>query len=296
MRSFIRVDLERLLPHERWFGLFLVVMWARLAVMAPASADALVFSVLIALNVALIAYAEHAPTRGAWLARLLYYPIAMNVVFQQLRTAIPAVHPGKADAWLRAVDAHLVGGNLSLALEPWVSPLATEVLSFCYMLFFPYLAFSIVYYFYFAELDLTKKFCAGLFTLYGIGFLGYSLVPAGGPYLAMAAEFDVPLAGWHITEWNQAIVKAGSNGVDVFPSLHCAVSAFLLGFDWRHRHWRFWSYLVPALGLWISTIYLRYHYFIDVTAGFALAALALSVAERFSRQPLPKKERYAAGS
>src|SRR5690242_13483333 len=129
------VDLARLLPHERWFGLFLVVMWLRLAVAAPASVDAWVFSVLIALNVAVIAYAEHAPTRGAWLARLLYYPIAMNVVFQQLRSAIPAVHPGKSDAWLRAIDAHLVGGNLSLALEPWVNPLATELLSFCYMLF-----------------------------------------------------------------------------------------------------------------------------------------------------------------
>lgn len=292
----MRVDLARLLPHERWFGLFLVVMCLRLAVAAPASVDALVFAILIALNVALVGYAEHVPTRGAWLARLLYYPIAMNVVFQQLRTAIPAVHPGKADAWLRAADAHLVGGNLSLALEPWVSPLATEVLSFCYMLFFPYLAFSIVYYFFFAERELTKKFCAGLFSLYGIGFLGYSLVPAGGPYLAMTGEFAVPLAGWHVTEWNQAIVKAGSNGVDVFPSLHCAVSAFLLGFDWRHRRWRFWSCLVPAIGLWISTIYLRYHYFVDVVAGFVLAALCLSIAERFSGKTTMREERYAAGA
>lgn len=292
----MRVDLAQLLPHERWFGLFLVVMWLRLVVAAPESVDALAFSVLIALNVALIAYAERVPTRGAWLARLLYYPIAMNVVFQQLRTAIPAVHPAKADAWLRAIDAHLVGGNLSLALEPWVSPLATELLSFCYLLFFPYLAFSIVYYFFFAEPGLTKKFCAGLFSLYGIGFLGYSLVPAGGPYLAMTGEFAVPLSGWHFTEWNQAIVKAGSNGVDVFPSLHCAVSAFLLGFDWRHRHWRFWSYLVPAVGLWISTIYLRYHYFVDVVAGFALAALCLSIAERFSRKTMMREERYAAGA
>lgn len=286
----------RLLPHEIWFGLFTVVMWLRLLAAAPASADALVFTVLVAVNVALIVYAERRPGRGAWIARLLYYPVAMNVIFQQLRTAIPAVHPAKADAALRAIDAHLVGGNLSLALEPWVNPLATELLSLCYLLFFPYLAFSIVYYLFFTDLALVKKFCAGLFTLYGIGFIGYMLVPAGGPYLAMAGEFTVPLEGWRITEWNAALVKVGSNGVDVFPSLHCAISAFLLGFDYRHRRWRFWAYLVPALGLWISTIYLRYHYFIDVLAGFALAALCLAVAERFSRRRLLQEERYAAGA
>jgi membrane-associated phospholipid phosphatase len=292
----MRTEPVRLLPHELWFGLFLVLMWLRLLVAAPLTTDTVVFAILIGINVALILFAERSPTRGAWFARLLYYPIAMNVVFQQLRTAIPAVHPGKADAMLQSIDAHLVGGNLSLALQPWVHPLVTEALSLCYLLFFPYLAFSIVYYFFFTELAMVKKFCAGLFSLYGIGFLGYSLVPAGGPYLAMTGQFSVPLAGWQISEWNAAIVRMGSNGVDVFPSLHCAVSAFLLGFDYRHRRWRFWAYLVPALGLWISTIYLRYHYLIDVVAGFALAALALAIAGRFSRQPASKENLYAARS
>jgi membrane-associated phospholipid phosphatase len=293
----MRAELERLLPHEILFGLFLVVMALRLVpAVGPWSTDSLVFIALIALNVALIVFAERRPGTAAWKARLLFYPMAMNIVFQQLRTAIPAVHPGKADALLREIDLHLVGGNLSLALEPWVQPLATEALSLCYLLFFPYLAFSIVFYFFFAELEVLKKFFAGLFSLYGIGFLGYSLVPAGGPYLAMSGEFTVPLAGWRFTEWNQAIVAMGSNGVDVFPSLHCAVSAFLLGFDYRHRRWRFWAYLVPALGLWISTIYLRYHYFIDVVAGFALAVLALAIAGRFARKPFLKEPRYAAGS
>src|SRR5208282_3286332 len=101
-----------------------------------------------------------------------------------------------------------------------------------------------------------------------------------------------PLDGWWITKWNAAIVAAGSNKVDVFPSLHCAVSSFLLFFDRRHRPWRFKLYLVPAIGLWLSTIYLRYHYLIDVLCGFALAAFALWLAGRYPRNadrgaPLP---------
>jgi membrane-associated phospholipid phosphatase len=94
----------------------------------------------------------------------------------------------------------------------------------------------------------------------------------------MAGEFTVPLDGWHITRWTARIVEAGSNHVDAFPSLHCAVSFYLLMSDRRFKPWRFRVYLLPAIGLWISTIYLRYHYVVDVAAGFALAFACLAVA------------------
>ena len=45
----------------------------------------------------------------------------------------------------------------------------------------------------------------------------------------------------------------------------------LLFFDRRHSPERFRRLVVPVAILWISTIYLRYHYFVDVLAGFALA-------------------------
>jgi membrane-associated phospholipid phosphatase len=140
---------------------------------------------------------------------------------------------------------------------------------------------------------LLKKFVVGLFSIYGLGFIGYSLMPAVGPCRAMAEQFTVPLTGWWVTKWNAAIVARGSNGVDVFPSLHCAVSSFFLFFDRRHRPWRFKLYLVPCVGLWFSTIYLRYHYLIDVICGFGLAAFALWLSARY---PRPSATQTAAQS
>jgi membrane-associated phospholipid phosphatase len=200
-----------------------------------------------------------------------------------MKTAIPKSHPQRMDAVLQHIDQLGIGTNLSLRLQPLIHPALTEFFSFCYILFFPYLLFSLIYYFC-GDVALLKKFVSGLFTIYGIGFLGYSLLPAAGPYLSMADQFTKPLDGWWITKWNAAIVAAGSNKVDVFPSLHCAISSFLLFFDRRHRPWRFRLYLVPAVGLWLSTIYLRYHYFIDVVCGFALAALALWLANQYPRK------------
>lgn len=269
-----------LLPHELFFGLFLLITWARLSfVEGLFGPNAMLYLALIALNVAAIRFSRHRNTKAAWRAGMLFYPIAMNVVFANMKVAIPEIHPAKMDSLLHAVDTRLVGTNLSLRIEPLVHPFFTELFSCCYFLFFLYLLFSLVYY-YLGDLEVLKKFVVGLFTIYGVGFMGYSFIPAAGPCHAMASQFSVPLAGWWMTRLNAAVVARGSNGVDVFPSLHCAISAFFLFFDWKHRPWRFKLYLVPCVGLWFSTIYLRYHYFIDVLCGFALAAFALWLANR----------------
>ncbi len=270
-----------LLPHEIFFGLFLLITWIRLSfaegIFGP---SALLYLCLIFLNIAAIGYARRRNSTRSWRVGLLFYPLAMNVVFPNMKVAIPKIHPLKMDSMLQAIDTHLVGTNLSLRLQPLVHPLLTEVFSACYFLFFVYLLFSLIYYFV-GDVDLLKRFVIGLFTIYGIGFLGYSFVPASGPCQAMAKDFKVPLVGWWITYLNNAVVLRGSNGVDVFPSLHCAVSSFFLFFDRRHRPWRFRLYLVPCVGLWLSTIYLRYHYLIDVLCGFALSAFALWLARRY---------------
>ncbi|HVV71740.1 MAG TPA: phosphatase PAP2 family protein [Verrucomicrobiae bacterium] len=277
-----------LLPHEVFFGLFLVITWLRLCLVEGArGADALLYLALLSLNAAAVWYARSRDTQFSWRVGLLFYPVAMNVAFMNMRAAIPKVHPVKMDTFLRSLDAHLVGTNLSLRLQPLVHPVLTEFFSACYFLFFVYLLFSLVYYFA-GDLELLKRFMVGLFTIYGLGFIGYSFVPASGPCHAMAGQFNVALDGWWITRLNNAVVLHGSNGVDVFPSLHCAISTFFLFFDRRHRPWRFKLYLLPCVGLWLSTIYLRYHYFVDVACGFALAGFGLWLAKRFPFTPLPE--------
>jgi hypothetical protein len=295
-------DARRLLPHEICFGAFLIIMATRLVVAAgPLDPHAIAWLAGIAINAWLIIRCWRAPTPLNWRLRLWFYPIAMNTYFFVLGPAMAKLTSHSADSALQRLDAFFLGPNLSVRLQPWVHPGLTEFFSLCYFLFFPFLAFSLIYYFV-GELPLLKRFCVGLFTIYGLGFLGYTLWPAQGPWVAMASQFDTPLTGWTITRLNDAVVRAGSNGVDVFPSLHCAVSSFLLFFDRWYRRWRFRVYLVPCIGLWISTIYLRYHYFIDCACGFALAAFALwmvrprsTVTPSLASAPPPPVERSVAG-
>jgi hypothetical protein len=281
---------RRLLLHEIAFGLFMATMWARLAwAQGLIAAPTLVYLAAIVMNVVVIEWSWQRPgSLGRWRLRLLYYAITMNLLFQHMRIAIPAIHPGRMDAPLLAIDRALTGETPALLLQAWVRPWLTDLLSFCYFLFLPYLFFSLVLYL-FAPLALAQRFWVGLFTLYGIGFTGYSLVPAIGPWSYLAGQFTVPLTGNALTTFMAGVIARGSNGVDVFPSLHCAVSAYLLLFDRRYKPLRFKLYVVPCVLLWVSTLYLRYHYLIDLIAGFVLTAIALAVARRFTPPDFTRK-------
>lgn len=288
------MNAARLLPHEWVFGGFMLVMASGLVVKAgftlPATA---LFTGFLVASVVLLALTRTRDTPFAWRLRLAFYPVAMNVLFQVMAVAVPVLHPGSADAWLQQIDTAMIGRNLSLRLETWTSPLLTEIMSFCYVIFLPYLTLSLIHYLA-APLSQARPFFTGLFTLYGIGFLGYLAVPAGGPITAIAGEFTVPLDGWLITRWTAKIVEAGSNHVDAFPSLHCAVSFYLLMSDRQFKPWRFRVYLLPAIGLWVSTIYLRYHYVVDVAAGFSLAFACLAVARWQMKREAATTESSAA--
>lgn len=272
------------MAHELMFGAFLVLTWLRLvAVQGLFGADSLVYLGVLTAGIAVAWNERRQRSRGSWRLHMAYFILAMNGLFTHMRTAIPAFAPTKRDDWLMAADNTLFGNNLSLVLESASTPWLTELMSFFYMLFMPYLFVSLGRQF-FKERRQSQAFFAGLFSLYGLGFIGYTLVPALGPYLAMADSFQAPLKGYWLRDLLTEIYPLGTNYSDVFPSLHVAVSAFILFFDRKHARRRYRLYLVPVIGLWISTLYLRYHYAVDVLAGLLLAAGALWIARRTYQQ------------
>jgi membrane-associated phospholipid phosphatase len=276
------------LVHERVFGAYVAFTLIRLIfAVGFLSFHTLVYVASLALIVFGVFFTRFRDTVRAWRARLAIYPILMNALFVNMRWVSPLINDGKKDALLWELDRQLVGGSLSAALESWISPPLTELLCFCYMFFMVYLAIGMLVYL-FSDISLARIFYGGLFTLYGVGYFGYTLVPAIGPYLVYASQFSVPLNGYFMTDFLAASYASGTNLTDIFPSLHCAVSVYLLFFDLKWSRRRFMLCLLPCAGIWFSTLYLRYHYFVDILAGFALGAAALAVA-RFARQREERK-------
>ena len=151
----------------------------------------------------------------------------------------------------------------------------------------------------FRELGLALGLC-----LY-LGLLGYVLVPAVGPRYAFGDAFVHPLVGPFLTEpaaraWN-AIERVDR---DCFPSLHTALTTLALIYFVRLRRVLpggrvlLAIIVLPIVLLWASTLYLRYHYGVDVLAGFALAFFVSWLAPRIQaryRMFMLRRSQHLAG-
>lgn len=256
---------------------------------------ALLFGAICAGAVWLSARHLKLPGHRTLVAECLFLALAMNVSYEAMAKAVPIVQGTRFDPVLYRIDIAIWGASPNVWADQFANPVLTELMSACYILFMPLLFFSLLRYLFWRK-GLLAQFYAGLFTVYGLGFLGYLLVPAAGPYLAYPDLFSAPLVGGPITRLNALMVVEGSNRVDVWPSLHCAVSSFILWFAYRYHRREFWWLLAPVAGLWVSTIYLRYHYFIDIVSGFGLAAFAAWISARTaSAGKREEGDVYAAG-
>jgi len=227
-------------------------------------------------GLAVLLWAERNLTPWRWRVRLLFYPAAMGVVFYVMTGAVPLPGNSGVDGLLLEWDRALFGETPAVAWEPWLIPWLEDLAMAGYLFFFYYLVAGPGHY-CICNLRLFRKCIVGLFTIYGLAFLGYTILPAGGPLRWMT--FAKPLHGPWLLDWTLGSVNSASNGVDAFPSVHLAASLYLLLFDWRHWRRRFWWVLAPCLLLAFSTVYLRFHYAVDLLAGGVVAVLGWRVAE-----------------
>jgi fatty acid desaturase len=171
------------------------------------------------------------------------------------------------DAQLRAADQWLFGERLldwgrSASRHPWL----TEWMSAGYLAYLVYLHLAVAH-----GLASPTRYGRHLFhrlgIAYAMGLGAYLLMPAVGPWKAYPELFAEPLPDGPITWLALNLVQWGSSVYDAFPSLHVSVTLTLLACDWRHCRIRFWTALVLACGIFGSTVYLRFHYGVDLIAG-----------------------------
>jgi len=206
-----------------------------------------------------------------WRIRLAYYPLLANMLYFLLGAIVPLIHPVYQDQLLQSWDRLLIGYDPSLLLQGMITTWLNELMSVCYLFFFFYLITACIRYILWIELTRACSFLVGLSVIYIVGFIGYCFLPALGPYDVMKSHYTVALNAGPITRFTMTLVTLGSNHVDEFPSLHCAISTYILLFDRKYNRKWFYGCIIPVVGLWFATVYLRFHYLVDVIAGLTLA-------------------------
>ncbi|MEI7534525.1 MAG: phosphatase PAP2 family protein [Verrucomicrobiae bacterium] len=275
-----RAKLRAVLPHEWIFSTYLLLMGLRLFIHGGAARPwAFVFFGCILGAIGFFFWAERNPTPWRWRVRLLFYPASMGISFYAMGAAVPLLGNGKVDTLLLDWDRALLGETPAVTWEKWLRPWTADFAMAGYLFFFYYIVAGPGVYCV-KNLRLFRKCIVGLFTMYGLAFTGYTVLPAGGPWRWMT--FDAPLHGPLLLDWVLKPVNDGSNAVDVFPSVHLAASLYLLMFDWQHGRRRFWIYLLPCVVLWWSTMFLRFHYFVDLLGGAVVALAGWWMAQKYA--------------
>lgn len=250
------------LPHAGW----LLIRYAAL--------------LLALLLVALSAGRQHASSFVRAIHAFLPVLI-VPVIFDSMGDLIPWVRSGTVDDLLISIDFRLFGGRHPTVLfERFVHPLLTTVLQFAYISYYP-MAITLG-----AVLYLKKNKTAfgeaifGIILCFYLSYAGYLLFPAIGPRFTLAHLQTRDLAASPLVLAIQETLNALENTkTDAFPSGHTAIALMSLFYAAKFRERALAAVLVPAVtGLIVSTVYLRYHYVIDVIAGVALTCLTIYLA------------------
>jgi len=214
--------------------------------------------------------------RSGWV-QYLRPAVTVTVIFtlySSLGTLGLLAMPYCSDAALSDIDTWMCGVDPSLFLQPYLTPGRIEFFSFIYACFIPYIYLSLFLGCLGRPPLERDQFLTGWVFTYAISYLGYLFVPGHGPVIYHAADYSVDL-GSRGAFFYRMVVQGNENtgGLQgVFPSLHVGGSVYLCLFDLRTNRLRGLTYLPMVLLIYVATIFLRYHYIVDLIAGTVVAA------------------------
>lgn len=199
----------------------------------------------------------------------------VTTIYEFLGGIIPYLRPD-VDNLLIKIDFALFGVYPTVWLERFFTPWLADILALAYAAYyFIPVILIIILYVWGKEEEFARTICTLVFGYY-ISYVGYIIMPAIGPRFVLASLQHVPLRGGAILNSMITILNVlEGNPRDCFPSGHTQMVLISLWFAFIYRRPLFWIYLPISILLIFSTIYLRYHYVIDVLAGFAFAGITV---------------------
>jgi membrane-associated phospholipid phosphatase len=175
----------------------------------------------------------------------------------------------------------IFGFDPTVELYKIANPYLTELLQIAYASFF---FLPIILAVHLLSRNRIKEFHFAVFAVvYGflLSYIGYFILPAIGPRFTLhdfhATNTELP--GLFLTNFLRDMVNAGESirhGVanpeeivqrDVFPSGHTQMTLIVMYLSFKFKLKSKYFFLVVGTLLIFATMYLRYHYFIDLVAG-----------------------------
>lgn len=223
--------------------------------------------------IGLLFFQIYRPNPTTWVFRNWYPVFYVATCYKEMALFIPAIRRSDADQWLAELDYRIWQAHPTVWLERIHTPVLTEFVQLAYTLFVPAVLF--------VAAVLWKKRSYGQFQYYAfliaLGFLvsyvGYLLVPARGPRFLLKHLQHFPLQGlWLFDAMQSGLDRLESAHYDCFPSGHTELTILAWWGSRMVSNRLFQVYFAYTPLIIFATVYLRYHYTVDVLAGAVVAA------------------------
>lgn len=202
------------------------------------------------------------------------------LIYESLGDLIQYLRPD-IDLSLIRIDFFLFGVHPTIWMQQWIVPWFTDIMSFAYVSYY-FLPVILIVTLYLKNRrpGLNESIFVLTFGYY-VSFVGYILFPAVGPRYAMAHLYSVPLGGGLLTDLVRDVLNAiEHNKRDCMPSGHTQIALMVLFLAYRYERFLYYIFLPLVCGLILSTVYLRYHYVIDLFVGAAFAIGCILIGPR----------------
>lgn len=267
-----------------YFGLMAVLValwWNRI----PNALPLLIWHVA---GSAVLVFEIKRPNATSWIFRNWYPVIYVASCYKEMANVFPLARGVSFDQRLADLDQRIWGLQPGVWLARLQTPLFTEFLQWVYTFFIPAVLFVGIVLWVKRRYAEFQYYSFLIALGYLASYLGYVLWPARGPRFLLKDFAHLPLHGLWLFQGMQATLdKLESVAYDAFPSGHTELTVLAW---WSSRmlsnRW-FGAYFAYTSSIIFATVYLRYHYTVDVFAG-ALLAVVLIVAAPFLYRTLQR--------
>lgn len=238
----------------------------------------------------LISFLEDKQKLKLW--RIIHYWYIAPLIFLTFKQIYFMIKPirGVDYDWLFIkIDYWIFGANPTQVLEKIAFPLLTEILQVIYSIFYLLpIILALV-------LLRKKKYLALDFAIFSIvygfflSYLGYFALPGIGPRFTLHnfSELDIKLPGLFLTKYLREFVNLGESipgstanpaefvQRDVFPSGHTMITLIVMYLSVRLKSRSRYFFLPVGSLLIFATVYLQYHYVIDLAGGLIFMIISV---------------------
>lgn len=238
-----------------------------------------------ALAVTLVVLSWRSDGLASWYFRHWYPLPLVSFCYREMSILIPPIWGRSFDGLLADLDFAIWHANPTVWLERLQTQNFTEFMQIVYTLFVPVILF-VPWVLWRQKRFEEFRYMAFLIALgFLVTYVGYLIVPARGPRYLLDPLQHQPLDGRWLFHWMRSTLDdLESVHYDCFPSGHVELTVLAWWGSRQISKSVGWVYFVYTLCIIFATVYLRYHYTVDLAAGMLAAAFLIVKAPTWYRR------------